>query len=99
MLPLLAKLIGPHEYGLFGLALPVVMLVMSLADGGLGASLAREKSQNKIVWSSAWWILLLIASVLVPGVIGISYIQSSIVHEPRLPHVIMVLSICLLFFI
>jgi O-antigen/teichoic acid export membrane protein len=99
MLPLLARLIGPHEYGLFGLAMPVVMLVMSLADGGLGASLAREKSEKTIVWSSAWWILLLIAIVLIPSVIGISYIQSSIVHEPRLPHVIIVLSICLLFFI
>lgn len=99
MLPLLARLIGPQEYGLFGLALPVVMLVMSLADGGLGASLARERAENKIVWSSAWWILLSIAIVLIPGVIGISYVQSSIVHEPRLPHVIIVLSICLLFFI
>lgn len=99
MLPLLARLIGPHEYGLFGLAMPVVMLVMSLADGGLGASLARENEDNKIVWSSAWWILLGLAIFLIPGVIGASYVQSSIVHEPRLPHVVIALSICLLFFI
>src|SRR6266852_3979173 len=99
MLPLLAHLIGPSDYGLFSLAMPVVMLVMSLADGGLGASLARKKEENKIVWSSAWWILLGVAIVLIPSVIGVSYIQSSVVHEPRLPHVITALSICLLFFI
>jgi O-antigen/teichoic acid export membrane protein len=99
MLPLLAHLIGPGDYGLFSLAMPVVMLVMSLADGGLGTSLAREKEENKIVWSSAWWLLLGLAIVLIPSVIGVSFIQSSIVHEPRLPHVITALSICLLFFI
>ncbi len=58
MLPLMARLLGPTAYGIYSLALPTVVFFVLLADGGLGASLAREDEANKVFWSTAFWVLL-----------------------------------------
>ena len=55
LLPVMARLLGPDEFGLYALALPTVSLVGLLADGGLGATLAREQESSSLIWSSAFW--------------------------------------------
>ncbi len=96
-LPLLARLLGPTEYGLYGLAMPAVFLMLMIADSGLGQSLARESEANIKVWSSAFWFLLASGAVLAIGVSGSSFVFADIAHQPRLPPIMMSLSICLIF--
>lgn len=59
LLPVMARLLGPGEFGIYALALPTVSFVALLANGGLGATLAREPESSSLVWSSTFWILLL----------------------------------------
>ncbi len=96
-LPLIARLLGPTEYGIFGLAMPMVMLMLMIADSGLGQSLAREPETNWQVWSSAFWFLLMSGVVLAVVTSGASFGLAMISHQPRLPPLMSTLSICLIF--
>ena len=97
MLPIMARLLGPRSYGTFALALPAVTFVLMLADGGLGNSLAREETDARAVWSSAFWAVHGLALFLAGGVIAWSFLLGHISKQPGLPALISVLSIALLF--
>jgi O-antigen/teichoic acid export membrane protein len=99
MLPLMARLLGPDEYGLYSLAMPIIMFMMMLADGGLGASLAREPESNDAVWSSAFWALLISGFVMAAIVVVSSFFLAAAAHQPRLPFIIMALSPCVVLFV
>jgi PST family polysaccharide transporter len=96
MIPLMARLLGPAEFGLFALAIPTISLLMSLADGGLGASMARESEDATEIWSSAFWVLLCIGVALVVFVSGWGVILAAMSHEPRLRGLMVFLSISFL---
>ena len=82
MLPLMAHLLGPTEFGLYALALPTVAFFMALADGGLGASLARESESATVVWSTAFWLLLAVGVALAAIVSGWGVVLAILAHEP-----------------
>jgi O-antigen/teichoic acid export membrane protein len=96
LLPLMARLLGPAELGLYALALPMVNFVLLLADAGLGDSLAKEQSDDHVVWSSAFWGLLMTGSVAAIGVFGASFVMAHIAGQPRLPFIVLPLCITLL---
>ena len=98
-LPIVARLLGPADYGLYGLAMPAVFLMLMLADSGLGASLAREPEANVKIWSSAYWFLLVTGVVLMLGLCGASFIVADLAHQPGLPPIMMALSICVMFLV
>lgn len=97
LLPVMARLLGPDEFGLYSLVLPTVSLVALLADGGLGATLAREEESSTLIWSTAFWILLMMGVVLAAATtalgIGLGYMS----HQPRLAPMMALLSISLIF--
>jgi O-antigen/teichoic acid export membrane protein len=97
LLPVMARLLGPSEFGLYALALPTVSLVTLLADGGLGATLARERESDSLVWSSAFWALLLMGIVLTLGSSSVGILIGYLANQPRLPAMIALLSLSLLF--
>lgn len=97
MLPLMARLLGPAEFGLYALALPVVSFAIVLADGGLGTSLAREDELNTTLWSTAFWLLLGVCSFTAVIVTGVGLILAHISGKPELAGIIALLSICLIF--
>jgi PST family polysaccharide transporter len=99
MLPLMARLLGPNEYGLYFLAMPIMVFIMTLADGGLGASLAREPESNVAVWSSAFWVLLISGFAMAGIVVVSSFFLAAATHQPRLPLIMMALSPCLILFV
>jgi PST family polysaccharide transporter len=98
-LPVVARLLGPADYGLYGLAMPAVFLMLMIADSGLGASLAREPEENVKIWSSAYWFLMVSGLVLMLGLGGASFIVAALAHQPRLPPIMMALSICVIFLV
>jgi len=95
MTPTLAHLLGPSNYGLYALAQPSILFVMMLADAGLGQSLAREPEAHTKVWSSAFWLLLLLGVVLALGVAGWSFPLAMFTRQPNLPVVMTALSACI----
>ncbi|HLJ70747.1 MAG TPA: oligosaccharide flippase family protein [Roseiarcus sp.] len=96
MLPLMAHLLGPGEFGLYALALPMVSFCMILADGGLAASLAREPLESVLVWSSAFWLVLAVGFALAVVAIGWGVALAALSREPRVSSLMCILSISLL---
>lgn len=96
-LPIMARLLGPHSYGLYTLALPTITFMLMVADGGLGNSLARENLETHAVWASAFWAVHGLALLLVVGVIGWSFLLAYITNQPQLPALMATLSIALIF--
>lgn len=92
LLPVMARLLGPAEFGLYALALPTIFLFTTLAEGGLGASLAREDESETIVWSTAFWVLL--ASCTLMGVLAIigGFVLAAVSEQPRLAGIMALLS-------
>ncbi len=97
MLPLMARLLGPAEFGLYALAMPTVTFLQMLADGGLGNSLSRESESSEDVWSTAFWMVHGLGVVLMIVVVIWSFVLSRLSHQPRLPPIMAVLSLSLLF--
>ena len=96
MLPLMAHLLGPSEFGLYALALPTVTFFMALADGGLGSALAREKTQDSVIWSTAFWLLMAVGVGLTLIVSGGGLVIASLAREPRVTELMLVLSLSFL---
>lgn len=95
MLPLMAHLLGPSEFGLYALALPTISFFMILADGGLAASMAREPSDATTVWSTAFWLTLLVGVALAGVVVGWGFLLGALMHEPRVTKLMALLSVSL----
>ncbi|NLS03712.1 oligosaccharide flippase family protein [Rhizobium sp. P32RR-XVIII] len=96
LLPLMANLLGPSELGVYALALPIISFVMLLSDAGLGDSLAREKTDDHLVWSSAFWALL-VGGVVLMGLVWLASVAvAHFASQPRLPEIIFALSFTLL---
>jgi O-antigen/teichoic acid export membrane protein len=89
MLPLMARLLGPEELGLYALAMPLMGFVLLLSEAGLGDSLAREKSNDTKIWSSAFWGLMVFGITLAGAAYGASHMISVIAKAPRLPAIML----------
>jgi len=54
--PVMARLLSPAEYGLAAMAMPIILLVMTLADSGFAQSLVRVDPKNSSEWHSCFWL-------------------------------------------
>ncbi len=97
MLPIMGRLLGPKEFGLYATALPIVTFFTVVADGGLGASLAKEKSADQTVWTTAFYVMLAVGVVLVGAVNLCGLALSAFMQEPRLYELMALLSVTFLF--
>src|SRR5215472_6380821 len=84
LLPVMARLLGPEEFGLYALVLPTIAFVTTLADGGLGTTLVREPESSSLVWSSAFWLLLMTGSGLAicASIFGVFF--GTFIAQPRI---------------
>lgn len=93
LLPLMAHMLGPAEFGLYALALPTVSFFSVLADAGLGNSLAREDEASTTIWSTAFWVLLATGIGLALVVSAWGVLLARFAHEPRLAALMAFLSV------
>ncbi len=92
MLPIMGRLLGPHEFGLYATALPLISFFAVIADGGLGVSLAKEKVTETTVWSTAFYVVLGLGVILALLVNACGWGLASMMHEPRLRTLMAILS-------
>ena len=79
------------------MALPVVTFFTVVADGGLGASLAKERSHDRTVWNTAFYVMLALG-VVVAGIVNLcGFGLAALMHEPRLHALLGLLSFNFLF--
>lgn len=83
-LPLLARLLDPSEFGLVALAMSFVLFTIVLSDAGMGQSLVRTPPEHTEVWSSAFWMIVLLSGSLSIMLLAIAWPASWMFNEPRL---------------
>lgn len=93
LLPVMAHLLGPKEFGIYALAVPVVAFLATIADGGVGLSLAKDRTNAPAVWSTAFWVLMASGLILAVVVNIAGFLLSAASSEPQLQAIMLILSI------
>jgi O-antigen/teichoic acid export membrane protein len=92
-LPIVARLLGPREYGLVAVAMSFVMCTIYLADAGMGQSLVRTPSSDRTTWSSAFWLISGFGGLLSLILVAVAFVAPAIFGEPRLTGLLLGLAI------
>jgi O-antigen/teichoic acid export membrane protein len=92
MLPILARLIGPAEYGLVALAMPFILLANVLADGGMGYALGRRQEVSRDEETTVFWLSGAIGLALSLACCLAAWPMGALMDQPRLPLLIAALS-------
>jgi PST family polysaccharide transporter len=79
LLPVLARLITPGDYGLFAIAMPVITLCVAISSGGLDAALVRApkgQADSTALWAAVviallFVVLLLLTAPVAGAVLGL----------------------------
>ncbi|HEX3699386.1 MAG TPA: oligosaccharide flippase family protein, partial [Phenylobacterium sp.] len=96
MLPILARLIGPSEYGLVSMAMPFILFANVLSDGGMGFALGRRQEVSAELEATVQWLSTAIGGAIAIGLVLLAWPLGALMGQPRLPHLIMALSPILL---
>jgi O-antigen/teichoic acid export membrane protein len=92
-IPILARRLSPVDYGIVGMAMPILALSMMIADAGVGMSLVRSSASNRRVWSTCFWLSVLLGAVLAALMTASAPVASRLLHEPRVGPVIVALAV------
>ncbi len=95
LLPVMAHLLSPNDYGVYALAQPTLFFFVIIADSGIGVSLAREDERNTLVWSTAFWVLMASFSMMALGVVGSGFVLAAWTGQHQLIGLMAVLSLSL----
>lgn len=91
-IPILARLLGPADFGLVAMAGTFVVFTMAISDAGLGQTLVRVPERERDVWSSAFWFITLIGAGLALFLLIIAAPTAWLMQEPRLTPVILAMA-------
>ena len=64
VIPVLARYITPHDYGIMAIAMPFVLFAMMFSDAGISSSLIRTDSKQTSEWSTGFWFIVLMGLFL-----------------------------------
>jgi PST family polysaccharide transporter len=92
LLPILARLIGPADYGLVALAMPFILFANVLADGGMSNALGRRAEASRELESTIFWISGGLGLALALLCCAIAWPMGALLHQPRLPLILAALS-------
>jgi PST family polysaccharide transporter len=96
LLPVLARLIGPADYGLVALAMPVILFANVVADGGMSNALGRRAEVGLALESTVFWLAAGVGLALALLTCVIAWPMGALLHQPRLPGILAALSPILL---
>jgi len=91
-IPVLARLLTPADYGLAAMAMPVVLLLMMIADAGLGNSLVRTGAADGPAWHTCFWLSVGLGTVISMAVVVLAPLVGLLLGEPALVPVLMALA-------
>jgi len=90
---LLARLLLPEDFGLFGLANSVIGFTAIFGDVGIGTSLIYQHEMDRRYQNTAFWMNFAVISLLLIALIVAAPLVSSIYTRPELRLVLIVLAI------
>lgn len=96
ILPILARLIGPAEYGLVAMAMPFILFANVLADGGMSLALGRRQDVTPELEGTVRWMSAGIGGAIALGLVALAWPLGLVMQQPRLPWLIVALAPILL---
>ncbi len=100
----LARTIGPHDYGLFSLGIAALSVVMSVSDLGIGQGLVRFVGAHRLNNSYFPFVKLALRMKLIMGLLatlvfsfGSTLIAKTIFHQPELGKLLPLVGLAVLF--
>ena len=96
VIPVLARYISPHDYGIIAIAMPFVLFAMAFSDAGISSSLLRSHQKNASEWSTSFWFVVFMGTGLALGITLAGYILSVFMSQPILFPIIAFLSLSIL---
>ncbi len=93
VIPILSRLLSPTDYGIVGMAMPLVLFVMMLADAGIGMSLVRTPATEREEWSTCFWLSAALGCILAVVVIGVAPLAAMAFGQPSLSPILMALAV------
>ncbi|MEM6666161.1 MAG: lipopolysaccharide biosynthesis protein [Pseudomonadota bacterium] len=95
VLPILARVVSPEQFGFVGMAMAFVTFFTMFNDLGISAALVREDKPSPAFWSSAFWTNLVLGFSLT----GLSFLAAPAIAdffmEPIVEPLVQVLSMVL----
>ena len=91
--PILARLLSPSDYGVVAIAMPFVLFAMMFADAGIGMSLVRTPSSERVEWSTCFWLSLMLGASLALLMIGVAPVAAYVFGVPQLTSIVMTLGL------
>ena len=92
LLPILARLVGPAEYGLVALAMPFILFANVLADGGMSYALGRRTEVSRELESTVFWLAGGLGLTLALATAAAAWPMGALLNQPRLPLLLAALS-------
>lgn len=92
MLPILARLIGPTEYGLVAMAMPIILFANVVSDGGMSYALGRRQAVSPELEATVFWLSGGIGMALAAACALSAWPLAMLLHQPRLTPLIWALS-------
>jgi O-antigen/teichoic acid export membrane protein len=89
----LARLLGPHAFGLIGMVTVFTGLAGVLNDTGIGSALVQRKTVAKEHVDTAFWTSILVGALLAVLVFSVSGLIAAYYHMPELQPVASALAI------
>ncbi|MCF0199853.1 MAG: oligosaccharide flippase family protein, partial [Bacteroidales bacterium] len=93
----LARLLGPGDYGLIGMAVIFINLSQAIIDSGLSSSLIRKKDASDEDFQTVFLVNMGISVLMYGFLFLIAPVIATFFKEPRLVAVLRVLTVVLFF--
>lgn len=96
VIPVLARYISPHDYGIMAIAMPFVLFAMIFSDAGISSSLIKSEDKKISEWSTSFWLVVIIGASLSLIITIAGYILSVVMNQDVLFPLIAFLSTSIL---
>lgn len=93
VLPIIARYLDVAEFGDVALAMTVTLFAQLLSDAGLGRSLIRKSPFDPAEWSSVFWFLVVVGTLLATTLILIAPGWAWLFDRPSVAPLVMALSV------
>lgn len=83
MFVVLARVLVPDDFGLFGMVLVVLGFVTMLSEAGFNSALIQKEEVKDSDWSTLFWFNMILSVVFALAMIGISPLAAWFYDDPR----------------
>jgi succinoglycan exporter len=95
IMPVLARLLTPEEFGIVGTSIAILMLFAVVSTNGMPAALVARgptRREDPGIWSTVFWAQLATAAVLTGVIIALASPLATFLDTPRVAPVLVALS-------